>query len=746
MKIKVQCPCGSRFEFEVEPVNGRMPVTIACPTCGADATELANVVIEHQAAGTPAATTPGLRISKSHTAPAAPAAQNQAAAAESGSAGALCPKHKSEPAVEVCCVCGKPICLKCMEQFGHVCSVYCRQQATHKRIYVPVYARQKIVVAGKSQALVKLITGAVVVVVLLLIGFWTWYAWFARTPKVVYSLSFPKRDVNTDKRELPGGFENGYYRLIGPGQLLILKNNHLSLFDIKEQKQIWSAALQSEEQEAANKAAHEKNEEIIRITPKVFDEGMEVTHYAGLDPLGDADFFLDAPEVIVTTNDIWLCTLPNYVLRFDRKTGNPKEVGIKDKIVGLNPLNDNAILVFSRSSGASETLTKITLSGGSLQSEEIPIQPKNLSTGGSSASKTKTIKPSASVDKIPVGQLKNLASQPAKPEQPAEDAYDAMNQRSDYLFHDAGPNVVEFTTKLLEYKTIAHAAMKAKGKSVLDDGNLTASQGLEVAQEMMNDSRREQTGGVEEENVSRFQVTLHRCFEKDAPDWRGEVSGPPSFFPLKTVDVLAAGQNIYVFDKHNKKLWEAKMTFPVRRYLYGLSSPCLETSDAFYVADLGILTRYDLATGTVRWRYNSVGISHIQADKRGALYLDTTSAGPESIQYSQQINLKDRIHPVIVKLAPETGKVLWRIESVGDHALLSGKFLYSTRVSSSQAALRLEEGPDTHYNLKLLDPATGNEIWNFHRMNQKIIRTEVQDNWIMVQFEDEVVVLKFFSL
>jgi len=193
-------------------------------------------------------------------------------------------------------------------------------------------------------------------------------------------------------------------------------------------------------------------------------------------------------------------------------------------------------------------------------------------------------------------------------------------------------------------------------------------------------------------------------------------------------------------------LWEAKLTFSIASHYFGDSTPCLETADALYIADLGILTRYDTASGNVRWRYNSVGISRIQADEHGALYLDTTSAGPESIQYSQQINIRDKIHPVLVKLAPETGKVSWRIESVGDHALLSGKFLYSTRVSTSQAALRLEEGPDTHYNLKLLDPSSGNEIWRFHRTNQHIVKTEVQKNWILVHFEDEVLVLKFFSL
>ena len=41
MEIKVQCGCGTRFAFDVEPVNGRMPVRVNCPGCGADGTDLA---------------------------------------------------------------------------------------------------------------------------------------------------------------------------------------------------------------------------------------------------------------------------------------------------------------------------------------------------------------------------------------------------------------------------------------------------------------------------------------------------------------------------------------------------------------------------------------------------------------------------------------------------------------------------------------------------------------------------------
>ncbi|HSY17596.1 MAG TPA: hypothetical protein VK815_04640 [Candidatus Acidoferrales bacterium] len=45
LPVKVVCRCGQKYSFEVEPVNGRMPQTIACPVCGADGTASANEII-----------------------------------------------------------------------------------------------------------------------------------------------------------------------------------------------------------------------------------------------------------------------------------------------------------------------------------------------------------------------------------------------------------------------------------------------------------------------------------------------------------------------------------------------------------------------------------------------------------------------------------------------------------------------------------------------------------------------------
>ena len=54
MEIKIQCDCGVRFAFDVEPADGAMPSTVTCPGCGIDATESANAEIRRQSAATQA--------------------------------------------------------------------------------------------------------------------------------------------------------------------------------------------------------------------------------------------------------------------------------------------------------------------------------------------------------------------------------------------------------------------------------------------------------------------------------------------------------------------------------------------------------------------------------------------------------------------------------------------------------------------------------------------------------------------
>ena len=88
MEIKILCNCGRKYQFEVEPVNGRVPAALSCPNCGASWTEFTNAHIA-QTLGLPqpvpfppapapvrvAAALPAVAVAKAPVRTAAPAAR-----------------------------------------------------------------------------------------------------------------------------------------------------------------------------------------------------------------------------------------------------------------------------------------------------------------------------------------------------------------------------------------------------------------------------------------------------------------------------------------------------------------------------------------------------------------------------------------------------------------------------------------------------------------------------------------------
>ena len=83
IELKVQCDCGQKYKFDVEPVNGRMGYQVTCPVCGRDGTEKGNAILQEKFPGSSAAPPPpppprmqppGLRINSSAHAPTTPAA------------------------------------------------------------------------------------------------------------------------------------------------------------------------------------------------------------------------------------------------------------------------------------------------------------------------------------------------------------------------------------------------------------------------------------------------------------------------------------------------------------------------------------------------------------------------------------------------------------------------------------------------------------------------------------------------
>jgi len=57
--IKIECKCGQRYAFDVEPIDDHIPAPVACPICGADGTAAANEMLSQAMSGLPRLAPPG---------------------------------------------------------------------------------------------------------------------------------------------------------------------------------------------------------------------------------------------------------------------------------------------------------------------------------------------------------------------------------------------------------------------------------------------------------------------------------------------------------------------------------------------------------------------------------------------------------------------------------------------------------------------------------------------------------------
>lgn len=71
ISIKIQCGCGQRYAFDVEPAGNCMPYSVACPACGTDGTSAANAAIAQSMPAQPASAAEP----RPHTAATVPAAR-----------------------------------------------------------------------------------------------------------------------------------------------------------------------------------------------------------------------------------------------------------------------------------------------------------------------------------------------------------------------------------------------------------------------------------------------------------------------------------------------------------------------------------------------------------------------------------------------------------------------------------------------------------------------------------------------
>ena len=167
--------------------------------------------------------------------------------------------------------------------------------------------------------------------------------------------------------------------------------------------------------------------------------------------------------------------------------------------------------------------------------------------------------------------------------------------------------------------------------------------------------------------------------------------------------------------------------------------------------DQGVLTAFDMATGNVRWRLPSVGIMGLWFDEEGMVYVNTTTASPDSLRYSNQIDIMRKDSYLVMKIEPKAGKVLWTANVGGLVSYVSGKFIYCVRSyhadnDEESAAYTLDSiaGRESVLSIKRLDPKNGRVMWE-HVQKRAPVDVKFDQNRIRLVFKKEVQVLKFLA-
>ncbi len=722
-----------------------------------------------QAASAPA---PVVRISHGKTAAAA-------AGSEDVKDTRFCPKHPLERVTAKCVVCSKGICPKCMVLFGYVCSPLCKEKAELQGIAVPKFAGQRDAVESQRWRKVGLVATSLGVVIVLMLGVWFWYAWFGSRPRPVVTLRFENESAMSGMSAFGEG-----------GQMVFIHGDKLSRYDRNQKKEVWLRHLLDknkigEEAAAEIKALQEeaaKSEFTFKI-PTVEKATKELIRG-----------YEEAQQLRVFGRNIWVAD-GRKVRRFDWDTGEPKQELEFRGDFAAGVLRGETLEFREQVGAARLSLTRFNLSNGKVDSDEIgakePAAPEaNLAAllaaaGSKGGNKLNAQQLGAAVANAPLaGKIAAPATiSVARRQQEALDAMDEMDadvpaggvaaanalaaaedadlgrEHSELIPLEQG--FVLFTTKMTEQNIVTRSAAKAAPKKSALDGPVNAAASMEIANELLNEMSRSSGGDLVREDHSKYHVKIHLGGGREVTDWEGDVVGAPELYPQKSVNVLVAGTTLQVLDLQNQKKWASTLMFPIagggsfldfdQAERSGLG-PVVERGDTLYVFDQGVLSAFELATGNARWRLPSVGITGMYFDAAGMIYLNTTTASPDKIKYSRQIDVMNSPNDIVLKLDPKSGKEIWKHSMGGRIAYLSGKYIYTLTYTPPRddddefdenlAALGLESKP--YVRIRRISPKNGQVLWD-HYQPRGALDVQIHDNTFQLVLKKEVQVLQFIS-
>jgi hypothetical protein len=799
--MKILCPCGAKFAVDVTPEMAQKPVQFICPACGLDSSAAVNEqILQEVSIGALApVAAPASVAAPVESPPPAPAvapaharihvsrpSAHAVAAAAPTSTPQFCLKHSGQAIAHQCMVCNKPMCLKCMELFGYVCSPFCRTRGEARRLEIPEYAGQKSVSEARLWRKVGMVTAAIAVALSLIVGAWVWYAWFGSRPKPVFAVRFPE------------GIHSGQAEFCGKNQIVFLHGLTLSRYDLKAKKEIWSRQLVEKKGIADAIALHTKA--IQARIARARNEGWErIPSMPSPEELAEdvERSVATALQLYVQGSNLWVTAESGKLVSYEWTTGNPgTEIPLAVGYLALARQGEELTLRTENEFGQ-RVVTHINLVTATKRVELIgePFKPvagapvaKAGGMGTKKPLKVAAVRPANAglpdgsaadqpMDPATVAAQAQRLPLPAKIALPATVA-NAMNQERimQELNDSSGlPNALDassgskdrvsfiasqygyfqFSVRLLEERLVSRKVMKDPPKNSALNGNVNVTQTMEIANELLNEMQRSRVGDSVTEDESRYLVTVH-CPDNQAPDWIGEVVGPPSLFPLKSVNVVAGGSSLTVLDKANKKLWVGSLTHKVRsssgmfdenESRFG-EAPCVEHDGRLYICDETMLTAFDLRTGNVFWRLPSVGVAGLIFDEKGMLYINTTTASPDSVKYSRQIDVSQKVSDVIVKVDPKSGRTLWSTQAGGFISYLSGKFIYVWSANDADddkdSPLKLGLETPSYVRIKRLDPGNGKIMWD-HYQPRAPLDVKFNENIIQIVFKQELQVLKYLS-
>lgn len=830
--MKVQCQCGAKYSIDVTPEMARDPIRFVCPACSLDLSGPINDLVRQElgiteapapspaphpqvapqkrstsrmrvptvAPRTPVTTPPvaapaRLSISKgASTATHGTATETEPQPGGGGEDGQPCTKHQGEFSVEHCFVCRKPICPKCMELFGYVCSPLCRAKATSNGINIPVYAGQKSVMEAKQWRKIGLIGASAGAALALVLGVWIWYAWFGSVPHPIFSVRFPEIAYA------------GSSQICGKNQIVFLHGGLLARYGLGSKTATWTNEVISQKQidDEVDRQMNGYTAELSRAIQRGSDFRPHIPLREEL--AKDVQQEMEsALQLFVRDQNIWIAG-HGKLTRYDWETGKPGQDVPLPSGYEEPKVDGNELQFMEENAFGQHVITHLSLTSGETRTEEIgeptpsavlastksipaPVGNKNKKTSAAAglpntpgaADSDKPLDPAQvaqDAQKLPYAAkialpatLSNARHQEQLMNEMKDDdaaggarsAAGANARGMDSLYGRSFVNskygYVEWTSKMLEQHAVVQKTMRDKpARSALED-NPSVTNTAAIANEILNDMQRDRGGDTITEDVSRYQVTVHRLDAKDVPDWVGEVIGPPTVFQLKTVTVVAGGKMFVVLDKSNKKLWQADLTYKVG---HGSSldsddqsetsigeGPCVERDDALYVFDEATLSAFELASGNARWRVPSIGIVGLFFDDQGAMYVNSTTADLESIKFARQIDINKKTSASVLRIDCKTGKVLWNVQPGGIVSHVDGKFVFC--FASHQAP---DLDPDSlttlpgmlnsAMDIRRLNPKDGRITWEYAERRAPL-SVRFKGNIIELVFRKEVEVLKFLT-